>query len=85
MRKESILRLSDESFVKHDYVKPDKKKTKRMNDYDPQPLEFWGTASQHLPELLHKIKVEQLGISFYQILNFSVKIKFKWMSPQNIT
>ncbi len=62
-RKESTLRLSDASFVKHDYAKPDKKKMKKMDDYDPRPQQFRGTASERLPELLNKIKGEQLGIS----------------------
>jgi len=43
-------------FIKHYYAKPDKKKRKQMNDYDPRPQIIWGTASLRLPELLDKVK-----------------------------
>ena len=62
-RKESVLRLSDATFVKHDYAKSEKKKIKQVEDFDPQPDSFRGTASQGLPELLKKVKGEQLCVS----------------------
>lgn len=62
-RKESTLRLSDAAFVKHDYAKPDKKKIKHVEDFDPRPESFRGTASHGLPELLQKLKGEQLCVS----------------------
>ena len=61
--KESVLRLSDATFVKHDYAKPEKKKIKQVEDFDPRPDSFRGTASQGLPELLQKVKGEQLCAS----------------------
>ena len=62
-RKKSVLRLSDATFVKHDYAKPEKKKIKQVEDFDPQPDSFRGSASQGLPELLQKVKGEQLCVS----------------------
>ena len=61
--KESVLRLSDATFVKHDYAKPEKKKIKQVEDFDPRPDSFQGTASKGLPELLQKVKGEQLCVS----------------------
>lgn len=62
-RKESILRLSDATFEKHDYAKAVKRKICKVEDFDPRPECFRGTVSSRLPELLQKIKGEQLCIS----------------------
>lgn len=62
-RKESTLRLSDASFEKHDYAKPVKRKVQSVEDFDPRPEAFRGTASSKLPQLLKKLKGEQLCIS----------------------
>ena len=62
-RKESTLPLSDAAFVKHDYAKAEKRKILRVEDFDPRPESFRGTASQGLPELLQKLKGEQLCVS----------------------
>ena len=61
-RKESILCLADATFVKNDYAKPHKK-IRQVEDFDPWPDSFRGTASQSLPELLQKLKGEQLCVS----------------------
>lgn len=62
-RKESTLRLSDATFEKHDYAKPVKKRVKHVEDFDPRPESFRGSASTRLPGLLQKLSGEQLCIS----------------------
>ena len=62
-RKESNLRVSDAVFEKHDYSKPVKRKIHQLNDYDPRPSQFKGAACGELPELLKKIKGNNLGVS----------------------
>lgn len=61
-RKESNLRLSDASFEKHDYAKPVKRKIRSVEDFDPRPESFQNVRSR-LPDLLQKVKGEQLCIS----------------------
>ena len=41
----------------------EKRRAKLLDDYDPRPIEYRGTASEHLPSLLKKIKGQQLSIS----------------------
>lgn len=62
-RKESTLRLSDAMFEKHDYAKPVKRKVRQVEDFDPRPVSFRGSASSRLPELLRQLKGEQLCVS----------------------
>ena len=50
--KESILRLSDAMFEKHNYAKPVKRKICKVEYFDQRPDSFHGTASSRLPELL---------------------------------
>ncbi len=49
--------------MKHDYAKPHKKKVEQVEDFDPWPDCFRGMASQEIPELLLKLKGEQLCVS----------------------
>ena len=62
-RKESTLQVSKATFEKHDYAKPTKRKIKHVEDFDPRPPEFRGLAANRIPELLDKVRGEQLGIS----------------------
>ncbi len=62
-RKESTLRIADATFVKHDYAKPNKKKIRQVEDFDPRPESFQGASSRSLPDLLRKLKGEQLCVS----------------------
>ena len=39
------------------------RKTKHVKHFDPRPLEFRGLGRSRIPELLDKIKGEQLGVS----------------------
>ena len=62
-RKESTLQVSKATFEKHDYAKPMKRKIKHVEDFDPRPPEFRRLAANRIPELLDKVRGEQLGIS----------------------
>ena len=62
-RKDSTIEISSAVFEKHDYSKPVKKKVKLIEDFDPRPPEFKGTVRARLPELLNKVKGEQLCVS----------------------
>ena len=62
-RKESTMCLSDATFEKHDYKKPLKRTVKHVEDFDPRPEIFRGTAPSRIPELLQKLKGEQPCIS----------------------
>ena len=53
----------DSVSQKHDYNKPEKRRAKLLDDYDPRPIEYRGTTSEHLPSILKKIKGQQLSIS----------------------
>ena len=66
-RKDSTIEVSCTVFEKHDHARPGKKKVKLIEDFDPRPPEFKGTVQAKLPELLDKIKEEELCISL--ILN----------------
>ena len=61
VRKEKTAPLN--VFEKHDHARPGKKKVKLIEDFDPRPPEFKGTVQAKLPELLDKIKEEELCIS----------------------
>ena len=58
-----MLEISDVSFKKHDYSKPLNRKVKNIDDFDPRPPKYKGTVQAQLPDLLHKLKGEQLCIS----------------------
>ena len=62
-RKQSTMRMSEAVFEKHDYNKPMKRKIKPLEDFDPRPPEFRGKANMLLPDLLEKVKGEQLCVS----------------------
>ena len=62
-RKESTLPMSEATFVKHDYANPVKRKIKSVEDFDPRPSEFRGSAASRLPELLENLRGEQLCVS----------------------
>lgn len=62
-RKESVLEISKTTFEKHEYAKPNKRKIQTIEDFDPRPAEYKGSAIQRLPELLQKIKGDDLCLS----------------------
>ena len=53
-RKESTMQMSEATFTTHTYDKTKKRKLKQLEYFDPRPLEFRGTAANHLPALLQK-------------------------------
>lgn len=55
--------MSEAVFEKHEYSKQRKRKIQPVEDYDPRPPEFRGTASDRLPALLEEIRGEHLCIS----------------------
>ena len=55
--------MSEAVFEKHEYSKQRKRKIKLVEDYDPRPPQFRGTASDRLPALLDEIRSEQLCVS----------------------
>ena len=55
--------ISTAVFEKHDYSKPVKKKFKCLEDFDPRPLKYRGTAVSRLPTLLDTIRGQQLCLS----------------------
>ena len=62
-RKESTIPMSEAVFEKHEYSKQRKRKIKPVEDYDPRPPEFLGSASDRLPALLEEIRGEHLCVS----------------------
>lgn len=68
--KESTLQVSKATFEKHDYAKPAERKIKHVEDFDPRPPEFRGLAANRIPELLNKVRGEQLGISLFLDPNY---------------
>ena len=62
-RKQSNLAISEAKFVKHVYGKTSRRSFESIEDFDPRPVEYRSTASLNLPDLLDKIRGEQLCIS----------------------
>ena len=54
---------SEASFIKHEYSREKKRTVEPLDDFDSCPVEFRGSASEHLPDLLDKIRGYQPGIS----------------------
>ena len=62
-RKENTLRLADAVFEKHVYGKGKKRRLAPLEDFDPRPAKFKGTARHSLPGLLEEVRGEGLCIS----------------------
>lgn len=62
-RKESTMTMPEAPFAKHMYGRERKRTVHSVEDFDPRPVEFRGTAHNHLPGLLEKICGEHLCIS----------------------
>ena len=62
-RKESTMPKSKAVFQKHDYSRPNKKKIKPIEDFDPRPDRYRGTASSCVPLLLDSIRGQELCVS----------------------
>ena len=57
------MAISEAKFVKHVYGKTSRWSFESIEDFDPRPVEYRGTASLNLPDLLEKIRGELLCIS----------------------
>ena len=55
--------MSEATFIKHEYSREKKRTVEPLDDFDSCPVEFRGSASEHLPDLLDKIRGDQPGIS----------------------
>ena len=62
-RKESNLQIVEAVFKKHTYGVASKQVVKAVEDFDPRPVKYRGTANQRLPNFLDKIRGEQLCVS----------------------
>ena len=63
-RKDSTTPMSEAVFVKHQYSKPKKRKIQSVEEFDPRPPEFRGTASKRMPEpFLEEIRGDNLCVS----------------------
>ena len=63
-RKDSTTPMSEAVFVKHQYSKPKKRKIQSVEEFDPRPPEFQGTASKRMPEpFLEEIRGDNLCVS----------------------
>ena len=54
--KHTILPLTEATFKKHDYAKQTKHKIKLLEDFDPRPPEYRGSAMTRLLDLLNAIR-----------------------------
>ena len=52
--KDSAMQMADAVFHKHVYGRERKCTLKPLEDFDPRPMEYRGTANDRLPELLDK-------------------------------
>ena len=62
-RKESTMAMAEAPFVKHVYGRERKRTLQALEDFDPRPVTFRGTACDRLPSLLEKIRGEHLCVS----------------------
>lgn len=62
-RKESNLRMGEAVFEKHVLGRERKRKLVPVEDFDPRPLKYRGTAKERIPALLDEIRGEGLCIS----------------------
>ena len=62
-RKQSNLKLSDAKLEKHMYGKPKKVSLSPLEEFDPRPSKYRGTASSHLTDFLGKVRGKGLGVS----------------------
>ena len=62
-RKESTLPIAQARFEKHTFGKTKKRKYSLLEDFDPRPTQYRGTAKDHMPTLLDKIRGKSLCLS----------------------
>ena len=57
------MTLAEAPFIKHVYGREGKQTIQAIEDFDPQPDHFKGTAPDRLPSLLKKLQGENLCVS----------------------
>ena len=62
-RKESDWKISDVHVEKHMYGKQRKVELLPLEEFDPRPSKYQGTASAQLTEFLGKVRGKGLGVS----------------------
>ena len=62
-RRAPYIRVSEATFEKHVYGKASKRSYQQLEEFDPRPVQFRGTAKNNLPSFLDKVRGEQLCIS----------------------
>jgi len=62
-RKDSKVEVSNVAFKKHIYGRQRKHELEPINDFDPRPDEYKGTASQKLQDFLEAMRGNDLGVS----------------------
>ena len=62
-RKESNLKISEARFEKHVYGKLKKRGLSSLEEFDPRPPEYRGTANSELSTFLGKVRGRGLGVS----------------------
>jgi hypothetical protein len=62
-RKESTMQISDVNFEKHVYGRTRKRQLKSLEDFDPRPEKYRGTAKENIKPLLEKLLDEGLCVS----------------------
>ena len=55
--------VSQTCFERHEHSKPVKRKIELLEDFDPRPVEFRGSAKSNLPKLLTEVEGKKLCIS----------------------
>ena len=61
--KQSNLKISDAKVEKHMYGKQRKISLSPLEDFDPRPSKYRGTAPSHLTDFLEKVRGKGLGVS----------------------
>ena len=62
-RKESTMKMCEATFEKHIYGRTKKRKFSALEDFDPRPPRYQGTARSLMPNLLNKVRGKGLCIS----------------------
>ena len=62
-RKKSTIPISDVNFEKHVYGQTRKRVLKSLEDFDPRPEKYRGTAKENMKPLLEELRDEGLCVS----------------------
>ena len=62
-RKETNLKISDAKVEKHKYAKAKQRDLQPMENFDPRPLKYRGTATTQMKDYLKKVCGKGLGVS----------------------